>query len=176
MVKKNIFAEIVASRYSCRKYSDETVSAESISYLLEQIRLAPSACNRQPWRVIIITPDDEAGRAAVAAAYDREWARTAPYYVVMCGVPSDAWVRPSDRVCHMYVDVAIATEHLCLAADALGLGTCWICNFDSEKLTAGLGLNAEIVPIAIIPIGHPAEGTIAPEKKRKNLEEILLKR
>ena len=74
------------------------------------------------------------------------------------------------------MDVSIATEHLCLAATALGLGTCWVCNFNPDVLSSGLGLDRSIVPVAIVPLGHPAEGTAAPAKRRKELGEILLER
>ena len=176
MEQSKIFAETVAARYSCRAYSQAPVGDSELAYILEQVRMAPSACNRQPWRIIVVGPDDEAGRSAVAASYEREWIRTAPYYIIMCGVPSEAWVRPADGHNHMDVDVSIATEHLCLAATALGLGTCWVCNFNPEILSSGLGLDENIVPVAIVPLGHPAEETAAPAKKRKGLGEILLKR
>ncbi len=176
MKEKDIFAKIVASRYSCRCYSSEPVAESDIDWILEQVRLAPSACNRQPWRIALVRPGDEAGRAAVAAAYNREWVRTAPYYIIMCGTPAEAWVRPADGHNHTDVDVAIATEHLCLAAAAIGLGTCWICNFEPDKLSEGLGLDAGTVPVAIIPVGHPAEGAVTPEKKRKPIDEILIER
>lgn len=176
MNKEDIFAGVVASRYSCRNYSPTEVGDNEIAYILEQLRLAPSACNRQPWRVMVIRPADTAGREAVAAAYNREWVRTAPCYIIMCGVPAEAWIRPFDSHNHVDVDVAIATEHVCLAAEAIGLGTCWICNFDPSILSGKLGLETGVVPVAIIPVGHPAEGTSAPEKKRKTLAEILLER
>lgn len=176
MTKSDVFASTVASRYSCRAYSSAAVSDEDMAYILEQIRLAPSACNRQPWRIMVIGPDDAAGREAVAAAYDREWVRTAPYYIIMLGVPAEAWTRAADGHNHVDVDVAIATEHLCLAAEALGLGTCWVCNFDPARLSADLGLAEGLVPVAIVPLGHPAEGVTAPEKKRKSLDDILIVR
>lgn len=176
MEQSKFFAETVADRYSCRAYLPAPVDDSQLSYILEQVRLAPSACNRQPWRIIVIRPGDEAGRNAVAASYEREWIRTAPYYIIMCGVPSEAWVRPADGHNHVDVDVSIATEHLCLAATALGLGTCWVCNFNPEVLSSGLGLDGSIVPVAIVPLGHPAEGTAAPAKRRKELGEILLER
>lgn len=176
MKEKESFAALVASRYSCRAYSDRPVADADLAYILEQVRLAPSACNRQPWRIMVIGADDAEGRAAVVASYEREWIRTAPLYVVMLGVPSEGWVRSFDGHSHIDVDLAIATEHLCLAAAACGLGSCWVCNFDPEKLRAGLNIDDSLVPVAIVPLGHPAEGTHAPEKKRKELSEILIKR
>ena len=85
-------------------------------------------------------------------------------------------VRPHDGHNHIDIDIAIATEHICLQAAELGLGTCWICHFDPARLTVDLALPHGIVPKAIIPVGYPAEGVKAPAKNRKTLDEILLKR
>lgn len=174
MDKAYVFADIVASRWSCRAYSSEKVSDADLDYILEQVRLAPSACNRQPWRIMIIGSDDTDGCRAVADSYEREWIRTAPMYIVMLGVPSEGWVRPFDNHSHIDVDLAIATEHLCLAATSCGLGACWVCNFNPSVLRDGLHLSDDLVPVVIVPLGHPADGVKAPEKKRKDLSEILI--
>lgn len=170
------FEDIVRSRYSCRAYSSETLSEKQITEVLEDARLAPSACNRQPWRFIVIGKDDADGRKAVHEAYQRDWIATAPAYIVVCGVPSEAWVRPFDGKNHVDIDIAIATEHICLSATAHGLATCWVCHFDLEKLVAGLNLPSELVPMVIVPVGYPAEGTQVPAKQRKNFDEIVIRR
>ena len=73
----------------------------------------------------------------------------------------------------MDVDLAIAAEHICLAAASLQLGTCWVCNFDPEALRNCLNLTENQEPVVIIPIGYPAEGSIVPKKSRKELDEIV---
>ena len=169
--------KVVSERFSCRSYSiDRLPNEEQIAALIEAARLAPSACNRQPWRFVVIRPGDEGGRKAVAAAYPREWVETAPYYIVVCAVPTEAWVRPHDGKNHSDIDIAIATEHICLAATEMGLGTCWICHFDPARLTVDLALPHGTVPVVILPVGYPAECVVAPEKKRKPTEEILIER
>lgn len=168
------FLELCAERYSCRSYKPEMPTEESLAAVLEAARLAPSATNRQPWRLVLIKADDLKGREAIVAAYPREWVATAPYFIVVCGVPCDAWVRPYDGKNHIYVDVAIITEHICLAAADQGLGSCWICNFDPARLTVDLELPQGVVPMVIVPLGYPA--IAATEKKRKALEEILIQR
>lgn len=168
--------EAISARYSCRNYSQEKMPGrEQIEQLLECARLAPSAVNRQPWRFTVICPGDEAGRRAVLDAYPREWMATGPCYIVVCGVPAEAWVRGCDGHDHLDIDVAIAAEHICLAATAMGLGTCWVCNFDPAVLSAGLGLPDGVVPKVIIPTGYPADAAV-PEKKRKPLSEIIIER
>lgn len=173
---KNDFIALVHERYSCRAYSSQTPDKSAIEYVLECARLAPSACNRQPWRLMIINEDDKPGRNAVISSYSREWIATAPMYIIVLGDPVEGWVRPFDNHSHIDVDCSIITEHICLAAAEQGLGTCWVCNFDPAKLYEGLNLPKGLVPVVILPIGYPAEESRIPEKKRKSLDEILLKR
>ncbi len=169
----NSFDALCASRFSCRSYSPAEVVDEILKAILEDARLAPSACNRQPWRFVVVKSD--AGRETVRASYDRPWFADAPLYILMCGVPADGWVRADDGKNHTDIDVAIATEHVCLAAEAHGLGSCWVCNFKPEVL-AGLDLPDGVVPVAIIPLGYPGEGVGAPAKVRRVLEETVLYR
>lgn len=173
MTQAESFARLVAERYSCRAFSPAEVSPADIDYIIEQVRMAPSACNRQPWRIMIIGPDDSR-RDIVCEAYSREWFTGAPYYFIMCGDVTEGWVRTEDSHSHIDVDLAIATEHLCLSATAVGLGTCWVCNFNPSILSAGLNLPDSLVPIAIIPLGHPAPDSAIPEKKRKDVADIII--
>ncbi|MCM1137677.1 MAG: nitroreductase family protein [Duncaniella sp.] len=163
--------ELARDRFSCRSYSDQTVERDSLLAVMDVVRLAPSACNRQPWMFLIADSDEL--RNAIFESYDREWIRTAPEFIVACGVHSEAWHRQHDGKDHTDVDVSIAVEHLCLAATAMELATCWVCNFDAEIISKAFNLPDDIEPIAIIPIGYPAEGLEIPEKKRKSFNEII---
>lgn len=164
------FYSLINERYSCRDYSPRPVEAEMIRTILDTARLAPSACNRQPWVFIVV--EDGKERDALVSSYDRDWFNSAPVYIVACGNHSEAWHR-ADGKDHTDVDVAIAVEHICLAATTFGLGTCWVCNFDRPTVSEGLGLPPEIEPVAIIPLGFPAEGSVRPEKKRKPIDDIV---
>ena len=163
---------IMRERFSCRKYSEYIPSKDEIVSLLEAARMAPSACNKQPWHFTVIMPGDKVGREAVLAAYNREWIASASTYIIVSGTPDTAWVRPYDEHNHVDIDIAIATEHICLKATEIGLATCWICNFDTKVLANELGMGDEIKPMVIIPIGMPAEGTVIPKKTRKQLSEM----
>ncbi|MDE6137298.1 MAG: nitroreductase family protein [Muribaculaceae bacterium] len=165
------FANLVSSRHSCRKYKDTPVDHDLIRTVLDTARLAPSACNRQPWSFIVL--EGEQGRDICGRAYDREWIRTAPSFIIVCGHHDEAWHRPFDGKDHTDVDIAIATEHICLTATTLGLGTCWVCNFDPATLSADLHLPEGVEPIVIIPIGYPDYDEQAPARKRKALDDIL---
>lgn len=147
------------------------IEREKLENILDAALLAPSACNRQPWTFLVV--EDDTPRKAIYEAYPREWILTAPAYIIALGHHESAWHRPSDGKDHTDIDVAIAVEHICLAASAHGLGTCWVCNFDSEFIRHAFNIPDGVEPIAIIPIGYPAEGVEAPEKIRKPLNEVV---
>lgn len=165
------FYSLSERRYSCRGYSDKSVPRDLIVAVFDAMRLAPSACNRQPWKFLVI--DTPKLCQAIRKSYDREWFNSASVYVVALGIHDEAWHRPYDGKDHTDVDVSIAVEHFCLAASTLGLGTCWVCNFDPAVLNEALSLPEGVEPIAIIPLGYPIDGSQIPEKKRKSLDEIV---
>lgn len=166
------FYKLSAARYSCRNYNREPVGRDVLTAVVDAARLAPSACNRQPW-VFVVVDEEGPARDAIMKAYDREWIASAPAFIVACGNHAEAWHRPADGKDHTDVDVAIAVEHICLAAASLGLQTCWICNFNAPMVAEALNLPEEMESVAVIPIGHPAENNIVPEKKRKTTDDIL---
>lgn len=164
------FMNLVRARYSCRDYdATAPVSDEEVSKVLDAARLAPSACNRQPWTFVVVR--DEALRSRILAK-SRPAFMNAPVLIVACGHHDAAWHRPVDDKDHTDVDVSIAVEHICLAAAALQLGTCWVCSFDVEGTRAALELPDEVEPVALIPLGRPVSGDI-PTKTRKPESEIV---
>lgn len=113
------FLELVKARYSARKYANRPVEAEKLDYIMECVRFAPSAVNFQPWRFRIVT--DEAVLKALYSCYKREWLATAPCIIVACVDHNESWHRRADNKDHADIDIAIAVEHLCLAAAEQGL-------------------------------------------------------
>jgi len=163
------FRELRKARYSCRDYQDRPVDEKMIQELLEAARSAPTAANRQALRFVVIR--DKHKRESMKAAYSREWFYTAPVIICACGVPDDNWVR-SDGKNYNDVDVAIAMDHLILQAADLGLGTCWIAAFDPQAAREILSLPAGVEPVALTPVGHPADSSTS--KRRKNLNELVV--
>ena len=160
--------DIISQRRSIRKYTNQPISKEVIEQLLESARLSPSACNLQPWMFYVC--ESEQAKTAVRESYPREWFNAAQTYIVICGNHDQSWKRAHDGKDHCDIDIAIATEHICLAAACLGVGTCWVCNFDAAKLKADMQLPQHLEPIVILPLGYPAE---TPEtRKRKPMNEI----
>ena len=163
------FRTLATKRFSARKFTDESVSEKDIDSILEAARLAPSACNRQPWKFLIVSSGEN--KAKLQECYDREWFKTAPVYIICMKDTSENWVRQYDNKAHGDIDVAIAAEHICLAAAERELGTCWVCNYDTGKMNRYFS-RPNLEAVAIIPIGHMAEDCPKVEKKRKTLEEI----
>ena len=162
--------ELSQKRFSARKYSNTPVSEEDLRYILEVTRMAPSAVNKQPWKFVIVKSEE--ARKKLQECYDREWFKSAPLYIICMREVEKNWIRQEDNKQHGDIDVAIATEHLCLAATERVLGTCWVCNFNVAKLKETF-LYSGCEPVAIIPIGHPVDDCPMNEKKRKPLEEII---
>jgi len=162
------FWEILKARRSVRGYRSDPVPEEKLQRVLEAVRLAPTAANMQPFKFIVIKNKEK--REALKAAYSPEWFWTAPVIICACAKPKDAWKR-SDGKNYAEVDTTIAMDHLILAATAEGLGTCWIGAFDVAKVREILGIPKELEPIAMTPLGYPADKPS--QKIRKPLEELV---
>ena len=161
------FLELVKSRYSCRAYKALDVEKEKLEYILECVRFAPSAVNKQPWQFHIICNEED--KVKLRQCYNRDWFKTAPMYVIASVLHDEEWVR-ADGKHHGNIDIAIAVEHLCLAATEQGLATCWVCNFDAVLCKELFALPESEEPTVIIPIGYAADEP--KEKKRKPIEDI----
>ena len=163
------FDQIIASRFSVRSYTSQKIDQSLILEILEAARLAPSAVNFQPWHFIVIT--DQGNLTDFQEVYPRTWFKEAPVCIVVCSDHSLSWKRKSDGKDFADVDVAIAIDHLVLKATDLGLGTCWVCNFDVEMARKKLQLPDHIEPVALIPLGYTTSE--APLKSRKPLSELV---
>jgi nitroreductase len=163
-----MFAELISKRYSVRSYKPDLVEDDKLALVLEAARLAPSASNRQPYQLIVVKT---AGREKeLKRIYSGNFFTEAPLVICACALPSQAWAR-KDGTDYSHVDIAIAMDHLVLAAAELGLGTCWIAAFDPDAARKVLGLPAEAVPVVFTPLGYPADkpGT----KNRKPLTDLV---
>lgn len=164
------FMQLAADRFACRTYSHRPVPREAVEAVIEAARIAPSAKNKQPWIFHVISSG--ADRAAVARAYSRPWIEKAPVCIVLCADHSQSW-RRADGKDHADIDIAIAGEHIALAATALGLASCWVCNFNAMQLAADLQLPEGIEPVVIFPLGYPDNSFTPPAKTRKSSEQIV---
>ena len=163
------FLELVRARYAVRSYLPRPVAQETLDRILEAVRLAPSGSNRQPWRFVVVRSPDVRQQLAEACAGQHFIAEAPvviagvglmPERIMSCDVPGDP------------VDVAIALEHLALAAAAEGLGTCWIGAFDQNQVRRVLDVPATAKVIGVMTLGYAASSPRP--KTRKPLEEIIV--
>lgn len=166
------FGELASARYSVRAYGPAPVDEGALTRILEAVRLAPTAANRQAFRVVVLRTAGQ--QRELRRIYDRDWFVQAPLVLAMCAVPGESWVRAVDGWSASEVDPAIAMTHLLLAATEEGLGTCWISSFDPSAAREVLALPDGVEPWAFTPLGHPADSR--PPKVRKPLETLVLDR
>lgn len=164
------FSQLIELRQSIRAFKDQKIDKAITLKILEAGRLAPSAVNFQPWRFIIV--DDEHLLENLWLSYPRQWFKSAPQILLVCGDHSESWKRAADNKDHCDLDVAIAIDHITLMAASLGIGTCWVCNFNPQIIKDSFNLPENIEPVAIIPMGYPKETFMPADKKRKQLREI----
>lgn len=163
------FVDVMTKRFSVRSYKNHPVESEKIESVLNAGRIAPSAVNYQPWFFIVVM--EKEGREKLNRIYPRLWFQSAPVVIIICADHSRSWKRRSDGFDSACVDAAIAIDHMTLRATDLGLGTCWVCNFDIQLCLSLFEIPEHIEPIALLPLGYPDE-TMG-EKKRKDLSEIV---
>ena len=167
--------EAIKTRRSVRSYSSRALPTDVLDRMRQALRYAPSAGNNQPWRFVLVS--DEGLRHKIArAANDQLWMAEAPCIVVACGFPDQAYKKVGGHGNSVEIDVAIALDHLTLAAVAEGLGTCWIAAFSEEKVKRLLDVPAKVRVIAMTPLGYPASPTLnhpISDNQRKPAEKVF---
>jgi nitroreductase len=162
------FLKLAEARRSVRAYQSIPVEDDKLAQVLEAARLAPTASNLQPFRLIVI--HTRGRETELRRVYDKEWFVQAPLIICACGVPAEAWVRDDGTSLHR-VDVAIVMDHLILAATDLGLGTCWVAAFDAHAARQALGIPTVVEPLVMTPLGYPADGP--GEKTRRPKADLI---
>jgi nitroreductase len=161
--------EAIAARRSVRAYLDRPVGEDILEKVLDAARLAPSARNAQEWRFVVVTDRDVRQRIAAEAAR-QPFIGTAGVLLACCALTDGRTMRCGQAA--YPIDVAIAMDHLSLAAAALGLGTCWIGSFDEELVRRILGIQPGVRVVQLMPLGYPADPAPVP-RTRLGLQEIV---
>jgi len=164
--------EAIKKRRSVRAYTSEEVSEEDVERLIEAARLAPSAGNIQPWEFVIVT-NAETKRRLSDAALHQTFIEEAPVVIIVCAdVARSSWGYGS-RGTNLYClqDTAAATENMLLAAQALGLATCWVGAFHEDEVARVVNTPRNVRPVAIVPVGRPAEKPSA--RPKRSMREIV---
>jgi len=167
--------DAIRSYRPCAQYNPRPVPPEKLKAVLAAARLAPSQRNLQPWRFVVVQ-DDERKRLLAQASNRGKLIAEAPAVIVAFSVEEDIPVTIGGYISAYPLDVAVAVDHLQLAATSEGLGTNWIIEFNEAKVRSVLHVPEGIHPIAEIPIGYPAEGNgsaIPSGEGRKSPDEII---
>ena len=165
------FLKLAQERYSVRKFDGRPVERPVIEQILRAGQCAPTACNLQPQRILVI--DSEEGLEKLRRCTECHF--NAPAALLICHDKDECWKRSYDGKSSGDIDAAIVTTHLMLAASALGVGTTWVMHFIPEAVRAEFAVPEELEPTALLVMGWPA-----PEAKpypghltRKELEEVV---
>ena len=167
------FQELMTQRYSVRKFTDQPISPEDMALLLESARVAPTAANLQPQRIYVAQTAEDHAKIDLCTSCRFG----APVVFIICYDADACWVRSRfDQKTSGEVDASIVTTHMMLQAQALGLGTTWVMHFNPEEAVRQFNLPDNIIPIALLPTGHPAPDAKPSEKHglRMSVEDMLL--
>ena len=165
------FAALSQARYSLRKFSDRPVEDEKLDMILKAGQNAPTAHNLQPQRIFVLRSPEALEKADGCTASHFH----PPVMLVICADPAVSWKREYDGKDHGEIDAAIAVTQMMLQAADLGLGTTYVGMFDPVKLHSAFPEMAGLVPVALLPLGYPADGA-HPSRlhtDRKPLEDMV---
>ncbi len=173
------FSELIKIRQSVRRYQDKPVERDKIDKLIESVRLAPSACNSQPWTLIVV--DDPALKEQAAkttygplVSFNR-FVPQAPVLAVLVLEKPKLVSQIGGRIKnkeYSLIDIGIAAVHFCLQAAELGLGTCMLGWFDEKKIKKLFNIPSSASVGLMMTLGYAPEGYALREKKRKDIIDM----
>lgn len=168
--------DVIKNRRSVRQYDSRPIPLELMQRMKDALRLAPSASNCQPWKFVMVE-DPALKQKITIAARNQKFIAEAPVLVIGVGFPNSAFKRMGGDVNSMDIDLAIAFDHLTLAAAAEGLGTCWIGAFDEEAVKQLINAPPQCRVVALTPLGYPAKPDLIhpiEDNRRISEDEIFI--
>jgi len=168
--------DAIRTRRSVRAYDSRAIPDDVMERMKASLRLAPSACNFQPWRFVLVS-DPALKKQVARAASGQDFIAQAPVIVIGCGFPDNAYKNMGGSGNSVEVDIAIALDHLTLAAAAEGLGTCWIGSFNEAETRRLIHAPASGKIVAMTPLGYPASPDLlheVDEGRRKAADEVFV--
>ena len=166
------FLDLAKRRCTTRSFSDKTVEKEKLDYILESGRVAPSACNKQPQRIIVVR--DSQNIEKVKKAYKTFGSKC---ILIICRDERDALIREFDNKCSGDLDIGFVTDHMMLAAREKEVGSVMIGLFDPRIIRREFNIPEYIQPTALLLLGYPKEGFLDPDRhltQRKPLNETVM--
>lgn len=166
------FLQLEEQRYSVRKFTDKKVEKEKLDLILKSAQISPSACNKQPYKILVLESDEalEKLKKCTPGHFN------APLAILICGDNSESWSRSFDNKPHADIDTSIAVTYMMIEAASLGLGSTWVCHFDPVAIREAYNIPENLDPVSLLPIGYPAENSTPTSQHftRKPIEEITI--
>ncbi len=147
------FSTLAKKRFSCRKFKNKAVEQEKIDIILHSALAAPTAVNKQPQRILVLTDGDKLQKLNECTKYSFD----APLCFIICCDRDKAYSRGYDGKNSAEIDASIVTTHMMLQAQDIGLGTTWVMAFDPEKARKCFSIPDHLEIVALLPTGYPAD-------------------
>lgn len=147
------FLKLAAERYSVRKFKDKPIEQESIDKILTAAQIAPTGCNYQPQRILVINNEEALTKLKDCTRCHFD----APCAMLVCYNKEECWTRPYDGNQSGIVDASIVTTHMMLEAWELGVGSTWVMHFNPFKMREVFNIPENIEPVALLVMGYPAD-------------------
>lgn len=163
------YFELIKKRHSVRGYKNDEVGKEKLDMILEAARLAPTAVNKQAFKIVVMSTNGR--EEELKSIYNKNWFVEAPLIIGICAKLDETWVR-RDGKNFSDVDVSIVMDHIILAATDLGLGTCWVGAFDLEAAKKVLNMGSSWEPVLFTPLGYAKDEKS--NKIRKSIEDLVV--
>ena len=166
------FMKLVAERYSVRKFKEGHLEQNLIDEILKAGHLAPTGCNYQPQRILVINTDESIEKLQNCTKCHFG----APTAMLICYNKEESWVRKYDGALSAPVDASIVTTHMMLRAHDIGVGVCWVMHFNPEAMIKEFNIPENIVPVALLVMGHPADDAapISMHSEYRPLEDVVV--
>ena len=165
------FDKIITERYSVRKFKSERLKQEEIDKILGAGHKAPTGCNYQPQRILVLNGDSAIQELQKCTRCHFG----APTAFLVCHNKDESWVRPYDGALSSPVDAVIVATHMMLKAWEIGVGCCWVMHFNPAVMKETFNIPENIEPVALLVMGYPAEDSKPLElhDKFRPIEEVV---
>ena len=150
------FNDLIENRYSVRKFKNEHLPEDVISEILKASHKAPTGCNYQPQRILVLNTDESINKLKKCTKCHFD----APSAMLVCHNKDESWKRVYDGALSSPVDAVIVSTYIMLAANNLGVGSCWVMHFDPLKMRESFNIPENVEPVALLVMGYPADEAI----------------
>ena len=147
------FLKLAADRYSVRKFKNTHLEQEVIDKILKAGHLAPTGCNFQPQRILVLNSDESIKKLKNCTKCHFD----APTAMLVCYRKDESWIRKYDGALSAPVDACIVTTHMMLMAHSIGVGSTWVMHFDPDAMRKNFNIPENTEPVALLTLGYPAD-------------------